>query len=265
MSLCLIAGPLQAQVSTNASHQNESTRVESEPQDTRQDSHQLTAHGENQQAVDPRSNEDSDPIPTQTLGGRVRLVNDQGQPITADVDLSEAVVYFDPEVPGELVPSDDEFLLTTARRSFVPRVLVIETGTEVRFPNSDPILHNVFSSSPGNRFDLGLYGRSDGETHTFNTAGLVRVFCNVHPGMSAHIVVVNTPYHLRPDNDGRFVFDALPLGSGTLTAWHERSDPVQLTVTIGAEAIELEPIDLRATVRQIAPQRERLRRRRRRY
>jgi plastocyanin len=239
--LCLHAGGLQAQ-----------TR-DSEPSPTQSVPVQETGS----EVTDPAG------TPTRTLNGELRLVDEGGQPITGEVDLSEAVVYFNPEVPVAFEPSAEEVLLTTQRRSFVPSVVVIEAGSVVRFPNEDPILHNVFSSSPGNRFDLGLYGKSEGLTHQFDEPGLVRVFCNVHSRMSAHIVVVDTPFHGRPDRDGRFRFDALPQGRGTLTAWHERSDPVQVDVVIGAEAVTLAPIELRATVRQIAPQRERLRRRRR--
>jgi len=204
------------------------------------------------------------PRTTHTLSGQVRLVDEQGQVITKDIDLSDAVVYFKPEAQIEWQADVSDITLTTQRRRFVPSVVVVEAGSQVRFPNTDPILHNVFSSSPGNRFDLGLYGRSDGEVHQFDDPGLVRVFCNVHPAMSAHIVVVDTPFHLRPDNQGRFSFDELPSGAGKLTAWHERSDPVQINVNLIGEHVELQPIDLRATVRRIAPQRERLRRRRRR-
>jgi plastocyanin len=191
--------------------------------------------------------------------------DEDGRPLDETIDLRDAVVYFNPEQAIAVDPPSSEVLLTTARRQFEPRVVVVEAGSVVRFPNEDPILHNVFSSSPGNRFDLGLYGKSEGLTHRFDEPGLVRVFCNVHSRMSAHIVVVDTPFHLRPDGDGRFRFDALPRGRGTLTAWHERTDPLQIPVTIGTEDLVLAPIALRATVRQIAPQRERLRRRRRRY
>ncbi len=197
------------------------------------------------------------------LTGQLRLIDENGDSMAGEVDLREAVVYFNPERPVAVEPQDEEVLLTTARRQFVPRVVVVEAGSIVRFPNEDPILHNVFSSSPGNRFDLGLYSRSEGLTHRFGEPGLVRVFCNVHSRMSAHIVVVDTPFHIRPDGDGRFRFDALPAGPGTLTAWHERSDPLQIAVEIGASSLTLAPIELQATVRQIAPQRERLRRRRR--
>jgi len=205
-----------------------------------------------------------EPAPAMSaLSGQLRLIDEDGHSIAGEVDLRESVVYFNPARPVAVEPQDDEVLLTTARRQFVPRVVVVEAGSVVRFPNEDPILHNVFSSSPGNRFDLGLYSRSEGLTHRFDEPGLVRVFCNVHSRMSAHIVVVDTPFHVRPDGEGRFRFDALPTGPGTLTAWHERSDPLQIAVEIGPSDRTLAPIELQATVRQIAPQRQRLRRRRR--
>lgn len=48
-----------------------------------------------------------------------------------------------------------------------------DVGAEVVFPNQDPILHNVFSLTPDNDFDLGLYGRGEGRSVTFSTTGLV--------------------------------------------------------------------------------------------
>ena len=41
--------------------------------------------------------------------------------------------------------------------SFSPPVLAISTGSTVRFPNNDRVLHNVFSFRDGKKFDLGLY------------------------------------------------------------------------------------------------------------
>ncbi|MFQ5629288.1 MAG: hypothetical protein ACE5I1_11045 [bacterium] len=40
---------------------------------------------------------------------------------------------------------------------FIPHVLAIERGTEVRFLNSDSICQNVFSLSQAKSFDLGRY------------------------------------------------------------------------------------------------------------
>ena len=46
-------------------------------------------------------------------------------------------------------------------RQFNPRVAVVQTGTNLMFPNMDAVYHNVFSNSPRNSFDLGTYQAGD--------------------------------------------------------------------------------------------------------
>ena len=52
--------------------------------------------------------------------------------------------------------------------------------------------------------------------------GVVRVFCNIHPSMSAVIVVLNTPYFATTDRSGRFKIKAPP-GDYELHVFHERA------------------------------------------
>lgn len=196
-----------------------------------------------------------------TIRGTVRLYSEPGKPVRDPREFSNAVVYYEPENQLELSPPDEPQDIWTQGRKFEPRVLAVIAGTEVRFPNGDPILHNVFSTSPGNRFDLGIYGRSAGKSHRFNSPGLVRVFCNVHSDMSAHIVVVNSPYFTTPNRNGDFELDGLPPGPGRLTLWHERSEPHQIKLELAAGDFRTEEADLVLTVRPVAPTRERFRRR----
>ncbi len=88
--------------------------------------------------------------------------------------------------------------MVTRRKEFVPRVLVVPRGSRVRFPNEDPILHNVFSvSTPQPVRPRPLQG-GPGKEKRFEKPGLVRVFCNVHHDMVAYILVLDTPYHTTP-------------------------------------------------------------------
>jgi len=69
----------------------------------------------------------------------------------------------------------------------------VQGGTKIEFPNNDRVFHNVFSFRDGKRFDLGLYPVGAVKTIPFDRPGLSRVFCNIHPGMAAYIMVVDTP------------------------------------------------------------------------
>jgi plastocyanin len=158
------------------------------------------------------------------LRGRL-VLTERGRPSRdPGVDLRQAAVWFVPDrAPARLAPIEVE--MATVRKQFAPRLLVVPVGSTVRFPNQDPILHNVFSVSGGNDFDLGLVGAGSGKTATFRAPGIVQVFCNVHHAMFAHVVVVATPHYARPDETGAFTLAGLPAGAGTLHFWHERGEP----------------------------------------
>jgi plastocyanin len=144
------------------------------------------------------------------------------------------VVYAEPiGVPAARQPG--RFTLRQKNKTFVPRVLGVPTGSSVEFPNDDIIFHNVFSLSGPQPFDLGLYRSGESPTRTFTQPGTYRVFCNIHPQMSALIVVVPTPHVALTDRDGRYVLD-LPAGRYRLTASSERATPVSAEVIADAGA-----------------------------
>ncbi len=165
------------------------------------------------------------------LSGRVILAkNAQGKPSR---EVVAAQVYFTPETPVTVTAEAPR--IVTVNKEFVPRTLTVPVGSTVRFPNQDVILHNVFSVSSKNRFDLGLYRRGDGKSATFEQPGVVRVFCNVHHSMVAYLLVVDTPFYTTPDAEGRFRLDNLPAGPGTLTVWHERAKRFSRRLTLPLE------------------------------
>jgi hypothetical protein len=122
--------------------------------------------------------------------------------------------------------------MTTRNKMLVPHILAIPLGSTVAFPNEDPISHNLFSLSSGNAFDLGLYRRGAGKVETFDTPGIVNVYCNVHPNMSAVIYVMSTPYYGFADANGRYAFD-VPPGRYHLVAWNEQGGTSETTVDVG--------------------------------
>ena len=146
--------------------------------------------------------------PPAELRGTLELVQD-GKRLAQGAQ--EAVVFFTPARGGAVAPGRPVEMVTL-RKEFQPRLLVVPVGTKVRFPNQDPILHNVFSVSPGNAFDVGLYKKGAGKEVTFLEPGLVRVFCNVHQSMTGYVLVVDTPHSVSPDARGAFHLAGLPPG-----------------------------------------------------
>jgi plastocyanin len=165
------------------------------------------------------------PLAAEDLRGKVELLARGGKGKAKDADVRQAVVYFEPAAPQPVRPAATPLLMATRRKELVPRVLAVPKGSRVRFPNEDPILHNVFSVSPDNLFDLGLVKKGPGKERAFDKPGVVRVYCNVHHSMVGYLVVVDTPYFVAPAADGSFVLTGLPRGPGKLTVWHEQTEP----------------------------------------
>ncbi len=61
----------------------------------------------------------------------------------------------------------------------------------------------------------------------FARPGIVRVFCNIHPAMSAVVVVLDTPYFAVTSADGSFSI-AAPQGTYEMNVYHERATDEEL-------------------------------------
>jgi len=161
-----------------------------------------------------------------TVKGRVALLEKGGRPAT---DLSDVVVYVD---GVKVKPPPARATMSMKRKTFVPRLVVVPVGGAVDFPNQDPILHNVFSVSGENRFDLDLYKRPKVGTWTFRHPGIARVYCNIHPQMSAVVMVRDNPFYARASRDGTFAIPDVPAGKHVLRAWNERAPEVEREVNV---------------------------------
>lgn len=74
-------------------------------------------------------------------------------------------------------------------KKFSEATVNIRPGDKVVFVNLDEVTHNVYSTSPGNEFDLKVQrpGRSTGVT--FSAEGVADVRCAIHPKMKLTVVV----------------------------------------------------------------------------
>ncbi len=151
---------------------------------------------------------------------------DQSGPQHVVVSLEGASgIRVSPAAPPPIMRQEGE--------AFVPHVLPILAGPAVEFPNKDDFYHNVFSVMSGDRFDLGRYARGESARQVFNKPGVVVVRCEIHAGMKAYIVVMETPYFTVPDSVGVFRLPDVPPGAYHLRAWHptqgEQTYPVRIS------------------------------------
>ncbi|MFQ5649997.1 MAG: carboxypeptidase regulatory-like domain-containing protein [bacterium] len=132
-------------------------------------------------------------------------------------------------------PPKDRPRLDQRDLTFVPHVLPIVVGTTVDFPNNDKVQHNVFSPSKTKKFDLGSYPPKEFKSVTFDRPGKVVVLCNVHPEMSAYIIVLNNPYFALTDEEGSFVISKIPPGKYRVSTWHKNLKTATRKVTVPAK------------------------------
>jgi plastocyanin len=146
-----------------------------------------------------------------------------GVPSPAAERATDAVIYLE-EVPPRVAKRPEPGIaaanIAQIDHSFVPRVLPVAVGTTVRFENRDRVYHNVFSVSPAKRFDIGKYAPSQMRQVTFDTPGVVELFCDIDPSMAGFVFVVPHQIFTRPDASGAFALPKLPRGNYILKAWH---------------------------------------------
>lgn len=147
-------------------------------------------------------------------------------PVTVQVSdasgrpLSDAAVYAEP-ASGQVVPKSVRTTeIEQKGRQFSPLVTIVQTGTEISFPNNDTVRHHVYSFSPAKIFDIKLYSGVPGNPILFDKPGTVVVGCNIHDHMIAYIQVVSTPYFAKTDASGKVKLEGLVPGKYNLKAWH---------------------------------------------
>lgn len=135
------------------------------------------------------------------------------------------------EAPGVTVtPPKNPIEMDQKGMMFLPFVLPVIKGTTVKFLNSDPVPHNVFS--PEGKYNLGTWPQGQTREQTFDKPGVYTQLCRVHPEMVAHIVVVETPYFATTNKAGQFEIKDVPAGRYTLIAWGDRLKKVEQPVAV---------------------------------
>lgn len=150
-----------------------------------------------------------------TVSGQV--FGQDGKPV------ANAVVFVQEPAALQPVATSSPAIMDQFNKTFVPEMLPIVVGTQVRFPNRDQIRHHVYSFSRPKRFELPLYKGEDAPPVLFDKPGVVKIGCNIHDWMSAVILVLPNDRFAVTKQDGTFSLPALDAGAYTITAWHAQS------------------------------------------
>jgi len=118
---------------------------------------------------------------------------------------------------------------------YAPHVVGMLNTQPLEVMNSDSTLHNVHGMPETNReFNRGqpLAGQKDLATFTTPEV-LIRFKCDVHPWMHAYVGVVDHPFFAVSGSGGKFDLKAIPPGTYTIEAVHEKLGRQSQTVTLG--------------------------------
>ena len=152
----------------------------------------------------------------------------------------QSVVYVDAISGKTFSPPAEHPVIDQRGLVFQPHLTAVLAGTTVDFLNSDSVAHNVFWTSIGGNkklgHNLGTWPKGERKSFKFDTPGAVPILCNVHPEMSAYLVVVSTPYFAISDQTGNYKIENVPDGSYTVVAWHEGAKSQSKPMAVSGDA-----------------------------
>lgn len=148
---------------------------------------------------------------------------------------ADAVVFIEKVGDNKFPPSSEHAIVDQLNLTYVPRVVALQKGTVVDFPNSDAVRHNVFSPpTAALQFNLGTYPTGVVKEVTFDVAGETPLLCNVHAEMAGYVVSFENPYFAMTDKDGNYTIEGVPPGKYVVKTWHEKLKELSQEVTVEA-------------------------------
>lgn len=144
---------------------------------------------------------------------------------------------------AEFSPTTDA-KITQKEQTFLPYVIPVTKGTTVYFLNEDEFFHNIYSLTPGSRFNIGRRPPGSPYPIRIKRAGLLKLSCDIHPHMQGFILSLETPYFTRVDEKGEFHISDLPDGEYRLDVFYPPGKKKSLSLTLSGGQTWEKSIDL---------------------
>lgn len=146
---------------------------------------------------------------------------------------ADAVVFIEKVGENKFDPPTEHAIVDQLNLTYVPRVVAMQKGTTVDFPNSDAVRHNVFSPpTAAFQFNLGTYPTGVVKEVLFDIVGETPLLCNVHAEMAGYVVTFENPYFAITDKDGNYTIEGVPAGKYVVKTWHEKLKELSQEVTV---------------------------------
>lgn len=165
-------------------------------------------------------NMDQDPYCVNSLQGQKVYFEDGA--VNADDTLPNVFIYVKQGLRNANYPAPKTPVILDQRGCmYVPHVLGVMVGQELRVMSTDLTTHNVHSTSkvnpPWNQTQTP--GAPPIRKRYTKPEVMIPVKCNQHPWMSAYIGVVSNPFFAVTGTDGSFTIKGLPPGDYVIGAW----------------------------------------------
>ncbi|PYX34039.1 MAG: hypothetical protein DMG81_20465, partial [Acidobacteria bacterium] len=143
------------------------------------------------------------------------------------------VVYISAGAPDESSAPAQAVTFTQKGCQYIPHVLAMHTGQELKVVNDDQTSHNIHPLAKVNReWNNSQPPGTPPLTEKFDKEEFIPVKCNVHPWMHGYFAVLKTSHYAISGDNGAFTLPNLPPGKYTITAWQEDYGTQTQDVTI---------------------------------
>ncbi len=142
------------------------------------------------------------------------------------------------------IPLKRSVYMDQKKRQFSPRVLAVQSGQKVIFPNSDDIQHHIYSFSTPKPFQIRLFEGGERESVVFDKPGIVVLGCNIHDNMVGYIYVAENELVSITDETGTATIET---SETELLIWHPRlsaTSTERQPLVIDNEKSEVQPLVL---------------------
>ena len=167
----------------------------------------------------------------QAVCGQHELV-DESLVVGANGGIKNILVYIRPKRgkkidvhPDYAATANDKITLDNADCRFEPHIVLVRTSQTLELKNSDTVGHNCkldsFSNDPIN---VLIPPEATNERKLTKEERMpVQASCNIHPWMTAFVVVRDDPYMAVSAEDGTFEIKNIPVGEYEFQFWQEKA------------------------------------------